>query len=94
MQFKILQPQILVLNIFRLLKYPFYDFDLYEKVFSQSVEKIWNAIRIAFAFIIAELEYNYSVPGVFKNVIDFIFKHRTKPFDKKAMGIIKPFRVC
>jgi len=67
---------------------PLYNFDLHEKVFPESIEKICTAIKTANALLIVTPEYNYSIPGVLKNVIDFLSKHPTKPFDKKAVGII------
>ncbi|MBA3682449.1 MAG: NAD(P)H-dependent oxidoreductase [Bacteroidetes bacterium] len=67
---------------------PLYNFDLHEKVFPESIEKICTAIKTADAVIIVTPEYNYSIPGVLKNVIDFLSKHPTKPFDRKAVGII------
>jgi len=67
---------------------PMYDFDLYEKVFPESIEKICTSIKTADAVIIVTPEYNYSIPGVLKNVIDFLSRHPLKPFDKKAVGII------
>lgn len=67
---------------------PMYNFDLHEKVLPESVEKLSTAIKTADALIIVTPEYNYSVPGVLKNVIDFLSKHPAKPFDKKAVGII------
>jgi len=65
-----------------------YNFDLHEKVFPESIEKICTSIKDADGLIIVTPEYNYSIPGVLKNVIDFLSKHPLKPFDKKVVGII------
>ena len=67
---------------------PMYNFDLHETFFPESVEKICSAIKTADALIIVTPEYNYSIPGMLKNIIDFLSKHPAKPFDKKAVGII------
>jgi len=67
---------------------PLYNFDLHEKFVPQPVEKLCAAIKAADAVIIVTPEYNYSIPGVLKNAIDFLSKHPLKPFDKKAVGII------
>ncbi len=67
---------------------PMYNFDLHEKVFPEPIEKLCTAIKNADALIIVTPEYNYSVPGVLKNIIDFLSTHPAKPFDKKAVGII------
>jgi len=67
---------------------PMYNFDLHEKFLPESVEEISTAIKTADAVIIVTPEYNYSIPGVLKNIIDFLSKHPLEPFDKKAVGII------
>lgn len=67
---------------------PMYNFDLHETTFPVSVEKICKAIKNADALIIVTPEYNYSIPGALKNVIDFLSKHSSEPLDKKAVGII------
>jgi chromate reductase len=67
---------------------PMYNFDLHEKFYPEPIEKLSSAIKTADALIIVTPEYNYSIPGVLKNIIDFLSKHPAKPFDKKAVGII------
>ena len=67
---------------------PLYNVDLYEKNFPESVEKVCKSIKNSDGLIIVTPEYNYSIPGVLKNVIDFISTHPSKPFDKKVVGII------
>jgi chromate reductase len=67
---------------------PLYNSDLYEKSFPESVEKIAASIKHADALIIVTPEYNYSIPGVLKNAIDFLSKHPLRPLDKKVVGII------
>jgi len=67
---------------------PLYNFDLNEKNYPESIEKLCSSIKTADALIIVTPEYNYSIPGVLKNVIDFLSKHPAKPFDKKAVGVI------
>lgn len=67
---------------------PLYNFDLYEHVFPPVVEKLNDAIKAADAVIIVSPEYNYSVPGVLKNTIDFISRSPKKPFDMKPVGIM------
>ncbi|MBA2613377.1 MAG: NAD(P)H-dependent oxidoreductase [Bacteroidetes bacterium] len=83
-----LAPSTIVIEHLSIADIPMYNFDLHEKVFPESIEKICTAIKTADAVIIVTPEYNYSIPGVLKNVIDFLSKHPTKPFDRKAVGII------
>jgi len=67
---------------------PMYNFNFHEKIFSETIIKFRTAIKTANAFIIVILEYNYSIPGALKNIIDFLSKNPAKPFNKKAVGII------
>jgi len=83
-----LTPENIAIEQISIADVPMYNFDLHEKVFPQSIEKICTSIKAADGIIIVTPEYNYSIPGVLKNVIDFLSKHPTKPFDKKAVGII------
>ena len=64
---------------------PLYNFDLHENEFPETVEKLSSAIKSADGLIIVTPEYNYSIPGVLKNVIDFLSKHPSKPFDKISL---------
>ena len=83
-----LTPANIVIEQISIADLPMYNFDLHEKVFPESIEKICTSIKDADGLIIVTPEYNYSIPGVLKNVIDFLSKHPAKPFDKKAVGII------
>ncbi len=67
---------------------PLYNFDLHGRQYPDVVEKLNDAIKIADAVIFVTPEYNYSVPGVLKNFIDFVSKSIKKPFDTKPVGII------
>ncbi|HBC45747.1 MAG TPA: NADPH-dependent FMN reductase [candidate division Zixibacteria bacterium] len=67
---------------------PFYDQDLYSDTFPQIVDKLAEAIKASDAVIIVTPEYNYSIPGVLKNAIDFLSRSPKKPFDMKVIGIM------
>ncbi|MDZ4810057.1 MAG: NADPH-dependent FMN reductase [Bacteroidota bacterium] len=81
-------PSNIVIEHLSIADVPMYNFDLHEKFYPEPVEKLCTAIKAADAVIIVTPEYNYSIPGVLKNVIDFLSKHTLKPYDKKAVGII------
>jgi len=51
---------------------PHYDADVQAEGFPESVVKMGKAIKQADAVIIVTPEYNYSVPGVLKNALDWI----------------------
>ena len=67
---------------------PLYNFDKHDKDFPEAVDKLCDAIKAADAVIIVTPEYNYSVPGVLKNTIDFISLSPKKAFDMKPVGIM------
>ncbi len=83
-----LAPSNIVIEHLSIEDVPMYNFDLHERFYPEPVEKLCSAIKAADALIIVTPEYNYSIPGVLKNAIDFLSKHQAKPFDKKAVGII------
>jgi len=83
-----LAPANIVIEHISIADVPMYNFDLHEKFYPEPVENLCTAIKAADAVIIVTPEYNYSIPGVLKNVIDFLSKHPLKPFDKKAVGIM------
>jgi chromate reductase len=67
---------------------PLYNFDLHDKCFPAVVNKLDDIIKAADAVIFVTPEYNYSIPGVLKNFIDFASKSPQRPFDMKPVGII------
>ncbi len=67
---------------------PLYNFDLHAPHQPALADELSFAIKSADALIFVTPEYNYSIPGVLKNAIDFLSKHRTKPFSDKPVGII------
>lgn len=67
---------------------PFYNLDLYAEKFPEPVEMLVDASKAADAVIFVSPEYNYSIPGVLKNAIDFISRSPKKPFEFKAIGIM------
>lgn len=71
----------------RLAEIPPYNEDLRMQGFPDSVEALRREIGEADALIIATPEYNYSVPGVLKNAIDWASRP-PQPFDEKLVGII------
>jgi chromate reductase len=83
-----LAPKHIVIEHLSIADTPMYNFDLFEKVRPDNIDKLSNAIKTADALIIVTPEYNYSIPGVLKNTIDFLSKHPDKPFNNKAVGII------
>ncbi len=66
-----LLPEGMTLEIFDLTPIPFFNADLEVKGLPEAVKIFKNKIAAADALLIATPEYNYSIPGVLKNAIDW-----------------------
>lgn len=56
---------------------PFYDDDLAAQGIPESVTRLKAAYQECDVMLIASPEYNYTIPGVLKNAIDWISRPRT-----------------
>lgn len=59
------------LDIFDLAPIPLYNFDVESAGLPEAVQAFKSAIEMADALVIVTPEYNFSVPGVLKNAIDW-----------------------
>lgn len=66
---------------------PLYNADIQAQGFPAPVERMAEAIRAADGVIIVTPEYNYSVPGVLKNAIDWLSRLPQQPFAGKPVAI-------
>jgi chromate reductase len=66
---------------------PLYDADRQAEGFPPSLLVIAEAIRAADGIIIVTPEYNYSVPGVLKNAIDWLSRLPEQPLAKKPVAL-------
>jgi chromate reductase, NAD(P)H dehydrogenase (quinone) len=83
-----LLPENATLEIFDLNGIPPFNQDL-EMNMPEKVKEFKSKIREADAILIATPEYNYSVPGVLKNAIDFASRpYGDNPFDDKPVAIM------
>ncbi len=85
-----LAPQGTVIEIFdRLREIPPYDEDVREVAHPESVDALTDAIRAADGLLVVTPEYNYSVPGVLKNAIDWVSRPpQTSPLKHKPAAIM------
>lgn len=67
--------------------FPLYNEDLEEELFPADVIAMGDAIRLADGVIIVTPEYNYSVPGVLKNALDWFSRLPNQPFAGKPVAI-------
>lgn len=67
--------------------FPLYDEDVQKQGFPAPVEAMGQAIQQADAVIVVTPEYNYSVPGVLKNALDWLSRLPQAPFSGKPVAI-------
>lgn len=67
---------------------PLYDEDLRAKGLPEAVERFRERIAQADGILIATPEYNFSLPGVLKNAIDWASRPPNQPFAGKPLGIM------
>jgi chromate reductase len=67
---------------------PLYNDDLRAAGYPAPVERLRSQLAAADAVLFVTPEYNYSVPGVLKNAIDWASRPPNQPFDGKAVAIM------
>jgi chromate reductase, NAD(P)H dehydrogenase (quinone) len=67
---------------------PMYNDDVRVAGYPQAAEALRAQIAKADAVIIATPEYNFTIPGVLKNAIDWVSRAPTQPFDGKPVAIM------
>lgn len=67
---------------------PLYDDDVKAAGYPSSVEVFRARLAAADAVLFVTPEYNYSIPGVLKNAIDWASRPPSQPFDGKPVGIM------
>jgi chromate reductase len=67
---------------------PLYSADVQAQGFPDSVTKLAATIRAADGVLIATPEYNYSIPGVLKNTIDWLSRLENQPFAGKPIALM------
>ena len=81
-------PAGMSLEIVELREIPMFDGDLLAQGFPASVQALRERIRRADGVVIATPEYNFSVPGMLKNALDWASRGDDQPFANKPMAIL------
>jgi len=82
-------PEGLRLKTFDIAPIPLYNEDVEKQGDPEPVRRFKEAIAAADALLIATPEYNYSVPGVLKNAIDWASRPpQTSPLKRKPVALI------
>jgi len=83
-----LAPSHVTVEIADIADIPIYNDDVRAAGYPASVEAFRARIAAADAIIFATPEYNFSVPGVLKNAIDWASRPPSQPFDGKPVAIM------
>ena len=68
--------------------FPLYNADVQDSSgFPAPAEELANAIRAADGVLFVTPEYNWSMPGVLKNAIDWVSRMKNQPFEEKPVAI-------
>ena len=81
-------PEGVSISIASISDIPLYNQDVQEIAFPPAVLELISQITTADAVLIATPEYNYSIPGVLKNAIDWVSRAPDQPFKNKAIAIM------
>lgn len=66
---------------------PLYDHDVEDRGLPKGVEVLKEKVKSADGILIATAEYNWSVPGVLKNAIDWVSRPPKNEFSGKTVAI-------
>ena len=83
-----LAPSDTRINIVDLAPLPLYNRDLEDDGIPPPVAEFRQALAAADGLVVATPEYNYSIPGVLKNAIDWASRPPDSPLDGKPMAIM------
>jgi len=67
---------------------PMFNGDEFAQGFPHSVAQLREAIARADGVLIASPEYNFSIPGVLKNALDYVSRGTDQPFAGKPVAIL------
>lgn len=81
-------PSDVKIEVFDIWDIPLYSEDIRQRGFPPAVQDFRERIRVADALLIATPEYNYSVPGVLKNAIDWASRPPDQPFQDKPIALM------
>lgn len=83
-----LAPGSTVITLADISAIPMYNGDVREQGLPPTVESLVEQVASADAVLIATPEYNYTIPGVLKNAIDWVSKAPDQPFRNKPVAVM------
>jgi chromate reductase len=83
-----LAPAGISIEIADISQIPLYNEDVHDAGDPAAVTALKAQIRAADAVLLATPEYSFSIPGVFKNTLDWLARPPEPPFNGKAVAIL------
>jgi chromate reductase len=83
-----LAPEHMRIEIADISEIPLYNADLHAVGEPAAVTRLKEQIRDADAVLIASPEYNFSIPAVLKNALDWVSRPPDPPFNEKPVAIM------
>lgn len=83
-----LAPEGMTIETFDIAPIPLYNEDVKQQGFPPPAQEFREKIRAADGLLIVTPEYNYSIPGVLKNAIDWASRPPDQPFEDKPIAIM------
>ena len=80
-------PEGMEFEVASLTDLPFYNADVEQRGFSAEVESFRRKVAVADALIFAVPEYNFSVPGVMKNALEWLSRPPNSPTNGKPCAV-------
>lgn len=81
-------PEGMRLDVVDLRDVPMFDGDVLAQGFPAPVAALRERIRRADGVLIATPEYNFSIPGVLKNALDWVSRGEDQPFALKPVAVL------
>jgi chromate reductase, NAD(P)H dehydrogenase (quinone) len=83
-----LAPVGMIIERFDIAPIPLYNEDVKAQGFPPVVAELRAKIKAADGLLLVTPEYNYSIPGVLKNAIDWASRPPEQPFDGKPIALM------
>jgi len=83
-----LVPEGMKIDIADISAIPMYNDDVRAAGYPDVVQALKDRVRAADAVLFVTPEYNFSIPGVLKNTLDWLSRPPEQPFDGKVVAIM------
>ena len=83
-----LVPEGMTIEIADIADIPLYNGDVHEQGLPAPVAALKERVRAADGILLVSPEFNFSIPGVLKNTLDWLSRPPEPPFDGKPVAIM------